>query len=301
MYEDDTGLIYMRARYYSPEIRRFVNADKLHGDISNALSLNRYSFCNGDPANGVDPMGLAWERGNDGYNQLTYEDLINHNFDALQLWFSTPEEAAFYFGYKYGKQSVYNNLEYGSMIYSRNVYEIDGRYYAINQLPKLQGKRLSDGSIFSVTDYLSVAQKIGAKKKLYYVDYVNPCVGKETKKKGEFEINIVPSPEIGKVAGYAHTHAYQTNESSEYFSDEGYTGDIPTANCYYDHGDSNLDYNKSGPKLGIKDFKAFLVTPGGRFLRYIPANGAKDLTKDISELYQIENIGYVLYRQNNAK
>ncbi len=62
MYEDDTGLIYMRARYYSPELRRFINADKLHGDISNALSLNRYSFCNGDPANGVDPMGLSAER-----------------------------------------------------------------------------------------------------------------------------------------------------------------------------------------------------------------------------------------------
>ena len=66
MYEDDTGLIYMRARYYSPELRRFINADKVHGDISNALTLNRYLFCNGDPANGVDPMGLSKERGGIG-------------------------------------------------------------------------------------------------------------------------------------------------------------------------------------------------------------------------------------------
>ncbi len=64
MYEDDTGLIYMRARYYSTELRRFINADKVHGDISNGLTLNRYAFCNGDPANGVDPMGLSAERGN---------------------------------------------------------------------------------------------------------------------------------------------------------------------------------------------------------------------------------------------
>ncbi len=62
MYEDDTGLIYMRARYYSPELRRFINADKVHGDISNALSLNRYAFCNGNPASNVDPMGLSAER-----------------------------------------------------------------------------------------------------------------------------------------------------------------------------------------------------------------------------------------------
>ncbi len=71
MYEEDTGLIYMRARYYSPVLRRFVNADKLHGDISNALTLNRYSFCNGDPANGIDPMGLAWDNARGGANSYT--------------------------------------------------------------------------------------------------------------------------------------------------------------------------------------------------------------------------------------
>ena len=63
MYEDDTGLIYMRARYYSPALRRFVNADKLHGDISNSLTLNRYAYVNGNPADNVDPEGLSAERG----------------------------------------------------------------------------------------------------------------------------------------------------------------------------------------------------------------------------------------------
>ena len=60
----------MRARYYCPTLRRFVNADKVHGDITNALTLNRYSFCNGDPANGVDPMGLSADnaRGQVNYN-----------------------------------------------------------------------------------------------------------------------------------------------------------------------------------------------------------------------------------------
>ena len=66
MYEEDTGLIYMRARYYCLTLRRFVNADKVHGDISNALTLNRYAFVNGNPANGVDPMGLSKERGGIG-------------------------------------------------------------------------------------------------------------------------------------------------------------------------------------------------------------------------------------------
>ena len=74
--EDDTGLIYMRARYYSPELRRFINADKVHGDITNALTLNRYAYCNGDPANGVDPMGLSKERGGGQVQNInrTYHD-----------------------------------------------------------------------------------------------------------------------------------------------------------------------------------------------------------------------------------
>jgi len=63
---EDNGLIYMRARYYSTALRRFVNADKLHGDISNALTLNRYSYVNGNPASNVDPEGLCEREGSVG-------------------------------------------------------------------------------------------------------------------------------------------------------------------------------------------------------------------------------------------
>ena len=49
----------MRARYYSPELRRFVNADILAGDITNAVTLNRYAYANGNPTANIDPYGLA--------------------------------------------------------------------------------------------------------------------------------------------------------------------------------------------------------------------------------------------------
>ena len=58
---DVNGLLYMRSRYYSPELRRFVNADVLHGNISNSSSLNRYAYVNGNPVSFVDPFGLAGE------------------------------------------------------------------------------------------------------------------------------------------------------------------------------------------------------------------------------------------------
>ena len=31
---DGNGIIYMRARYYSPDMRRFINADVVAGSIS---------------------------------------------------------------------------------------------------------------------------------------------------------------------------------------------------------------------------------------------------------------------------
>ena len=56
---DSNSLLYMRARYYSPELRRFINADIIAGEISNAITLNRYAYANGNPVSNVDPFGLT--------------------------------------------------------------------------------------------------------------------------------------------------------------------------------------------------------------------------------------------------
>jgi len=55
---DGNGLYYMRARFYSPEIRRFVNQDVLLGNVDNGQSLNRYAYVSGDPIKYTDPYGL---------------------------------------------------------------------------------------------------------------------------------------------------------------------------------------------------------------------------------------------------
>jgi len=60
---DNNGLIYMRARYYSPDMKRFVNADIVAGKLSNAITLNRFAYANGNPVSFVDPFGLSPERG----------------------------------------------------------------------------------------------------------------------------------------------------------------------------------------------------------------------------------------------
>lgn len=58
---DSNGLYYMRARFYNPELKRFMNRDVVEGSISNNQSLNRYAFTNGNPVSFIDPFGLARE------------------------------------------------------------------------------------------------------------------------------------------------------------------------------------------------------------------------------------------------
>ena len=55
---DSNNLYYMRARFYSPEIRRFINQDILFGGIDEGQTLNRYAFVTGQPVSKIDPFGL---------------------------------------------------------------------------------------------------------------------------------------------------------------------------------------------------------------------------------------------------
>ena len=56
-FDKETGLYYYRARYYHPEIGRFLQTDPIgYGD-----GMNWYAYCRNSPANFVDPRGLTWE------------------------------------------------------------------------------------------------------------------------------------------------------------------------------------------------------------------------------------------------
>ncbi len=49
VYDSETGLYYLKARYYDPSIGRFINEDTVEGQVDNPLSLNLYSYCYNNP------------------------------------------------------------------------------------------------------------------------------------------------------------------------------------------------------------------------------------------------------------
>ena len=55
------GMQYLRARYYSPTLTRFISQDTYEGKLTDPLSLNRYAYVANNPVNYVDPSGHLWK------------------------------------------------------------------------------------------------------------------------------------------------------------------------------------------------------------------------------------------------
>ncbi len=56
-HDDETGLIYAKARFYDPEVGRFLSHDPAFGESSNPPSLHRYLYAFQNPTVYVDPDG----------------------------------------------------------------------------------------------------------------------------------------------------------------------------------------------------------------------------------------------------
>lgn len=56
--DEETGLIYLRNRYYDPEIGRFISPDFILGILGDPQTLNAYVYVKNNPINYIDPSGL---------------------------------------------------------------------------------------------------------------------------------------------------------------------------------------------------------------------------------------------------
>ena len=64
VYDEETGLYYLRSRYYNPAWNRFISADVYIGGIASVVLHNVFSYCKNMPVcladtNGTDPKAIA--------------------------------------------------------------------------------------------------------------------------------------------------------------------------------------------------------------------------------------------------
>lgn len=57
VYDNATGMYYMRARYYEPGTGRFITQDTYRGEVSDSNTWNLCAYCSNDPVNYTDPSG----------------------------------------------------------------------------------------------------------------------------------------------------------------------------------------------------------------------------------------------------
>ncbi len=56
-FTDETGLVYMNARYYDPKLGRFISPDSVVPSMVNPQALNRYAYVYNNPISNTNPTG----------------------------------------------------------------------------------------------------------------------------------------------------------------------------------------------------------------------------------------------------
>ena len=59
MFDEESGLLYLRARYYDPSIGRFISADPYLGRMAEPVTQNRYIYVHNNPLLYADPSGMC--------------------------------------------------------------------------------------------------------------------------------------------------------------------------------------------------------------------------------------------------
>lgn len=82
-YDAETMLYYCNARFYDPEIGRFINQDTVIGDVHNPLSLNRYTYCFNNPLMYDDPSG-NWPKFIQNLANAAVENIIKPTIENIK-------------------------------------------------------------------------------------------------------------------------------------------------------------------------------------------------------------------------
>jgi len=97
VFDAESGMIYLRARYYDPSVGRFISEDTYKGQVDNPLSLNRYTYGHNNPLRFIDPSGHIAAEGSGGTGEN--QGWLDYTISKIRYWdistkTPTPEEQA---------------------------------------------------------------------------------------------------------------------------------------------------------------------------------------------------------------
>ncbi|ODS37095.1 MAG: hypothetical protein A7316_02205 [Candidatus Altiarchaeales archaeon WOR_SM1_86-2] len=130
-HDSETGLYYYGARYYSPEVRRFVQADPVIMEPYDPQYLNRYSYVLNNPLMYNDPTGREPNKAQMGsvsditlFNSLSdtrayYDNPANHR---------NPDVQRYVYTIQYGHIDMYHFFDAAQL--SKN-YDVVGAGFAM--------------------------------------------------------------------------------------------------------------------------------------------------------------------------
>ena len=129
-YDEETRLYYLNARYYDPEIGRFISPDSINNVIFLAgciqSELNSYMYCLNDPINFVDYGGYLHQRQGD--------------------WIIIDKRLKFRLNDKDHIHVIYNNQEYAWFEESKKTKDPKTNL-GLNDLPKPALKKLKNAGV----------------------------------------------------------------------------------------------------------------------------------------------------------
>ena len=83
--DEETGLSYIGARYYSPVLGRFMGVDPADFSESNIHSFNRYAYGNNNPIKNIDPDGKNAVTAFGGVLTEGYKFVTGQGFDGAMV------------------------------------------------------------------------------------------------------------------------------------------------------------------------------------------------------------------------